>query len=178
MQFCQVSENGHIGSPRALPTTHQNISNFDALGAEVFPSYGFYPFTPSAPPSYNAATQRIEQQLQLSENAVTQSWTIVSLSPEEQQAQVISRLTEIGQKIQPYLDSQVAVKQYDSIISAASWNNSNIELYKNEAEQAIAYRDLVWQEFNDLVANVRAGAIEAPTADEWFASLTPLWPTI
>ena len=178
MQYCQVSENGKIGSPRALPTTHQNISNFDALGDEVFPSYGFYPFIPSAPPSYNVATQRIEQQLQLSENAVTQSWTIISLSPEEQQAQVISRLTEIGQKIQPYLDSQVAVKQYESIISAASWNNSNIELYRNEAEQAIVYRDRVWQAFNDMVTGVQSGTIQAPTADEWFASLTPLWPTI
>ena len=32
--------------------------------------------------------------------------------------------------------------------------------------------------FNDLVTGVQSGTIQAPTADEWFASLTPLWPTI
>ena len=175
MQYCRVSQNGQIESPRALPSTFENVSNFDALDIEIFPSYGFYPFIPSAQPIYDELTQRVEQQLQLTGTSVIQSWTIINLSPEEQQAQVVARLTEIGQRIQSYLDSQVAVKQYDSIISAASWNLSNIEIYKGEAEQAIAYRDQIWQAFNDLVTGVQSGTIHAPTADEWFMSLMPLW---
>lgn len=176
MIYCQVSQNGQIGSPQALPTTFENVSNFHTLDADILPSYGFYPFISSGQPSYDAATQRVEQQLQLSGQSVIQAWTIVDLTPEEQQAQVVSRLTEIGNRIQPYLDSQVSVKQYDSIVSATSWNLSNITTYKAEAEQATAYRDQVWQEFGNLVASVQAGNATAPTADEWFASLTPLWP--
>ena len=176
MLYCQVSQNGQIGSPQALPTTFENVSNFNALDADILPSYGFYPFSGSHPPNHNTDTQRVEQSYQLSGQYVIETWTIVDLTPEEQQAQVVSRLTEIGNRIQPYLDSQVSVKQYDSIVSATSWNLSNITTYKAEAEQATVYRDQVWQEFGNLVASVQSGNATAPTADEWFASLTPLWP--
>ena len=176
MQYCQVSQSGQISAPQALPQTFENVSNFNALDADILPSYGFYPFVASNQPSYNAATQRLEQSYQLSGQSVIQVWTIVDLTAEEQQAQVVSRLTEIGNRIQPYLDSQVSVKQYDSIVSATSWNLSNITIYRTEAEQATAYRDLVWQEFGNLVAGVQAGTTPVPTVNDWFASLQPLWP--
>lgn len=175
MQYCYI-QNGGIGAPTQLPETFAGVSNFFALDADMLPSYGWYPFTPSPEPSYNPQTQKLVSELQISGETVVQNHSVVALTLDEQIAFVTSRLTEIGNRIQPYLDSQVAVKQYDSIVSATSWNLSNITIYKSEAEQATAYRDQVWQEFGNLVAGVQAGNTPLPTADAWFAGLTPLWP--
>lgn len=176
MQYCQVSQSGQIGSPQALPQTFENVSNFHTLDPYILTSYGFYLYIASHPPSYSPETQRLDRQLQFSGSHVTEVWSVIDLSPEEQQAQIVNRLTEIGSRIQPFLDSQVSVKQYDSIVSATSWSLSNISVYRAEAEQATAYRDGIWQEFGNLVAGVQSGNTPVPLVDDWFAALPPLWP--
>lgn len=175
MQYCQIIDNVPQ-PPQYLPATWANVSNFYALDAEELPNYGFYPCHMSDKPEFDPSTQKLVEALTLGDAEVFQTWHIVALTPEEQVAFVTDRLTEIGNRIDPYLDQQVQAKQYNSIVSATSWALSNITVYKGEAEQAAAYRDSVWQEFGNLVAGVQAGTTALPTADAWFASLAPLWP--
>ena len=171
---CQIID-GVIHQPQELPETFAGISNFFAVDPVLLPSFGWFPFVPAEKPSYAEATQKLVQSLELVNNKVVESWHVVSMTPEEQAAFATARLTEIGNQIGPFLDSQVQVRQYDTIISAASWSLSNITIYKSEAEQAAAYRDGVWQQFGSLVEGVQAGNTPLPTANSWFAGLAPLW---
>ena len=172
--YCQIT-NGVIGQPQSLPETFSGISNFFAVDPVLLPSFGWLPFVPAEKPAYAETTQKLVQSLELVNNQVVESWQVVSMTPEEQAAFATARLTEIGNQIGPFLDAQVQVRQYDTIISAASWSLSNITIYKSEAEQAAAYRDGVWQQFGTLVEGVQAGNTPLPTANGWFAGLAPLW---
>lgn len=174
-QYCFVDNNG-ISQPQSLPRNWRNISNFNALEPARLAEYGWFQFVPAIQPVFDPASQRVESQLQFDGFQVKQAWTVVALTQAEQIAFATARITDIGNKIGSFLDGQVAAKQYDSVLSATSWNLSNITAYKTEAAQATAYRDTIWQAFGVLVAGVQAGTTPLPTVDGWFASLPVLWP--
>ena len=173
-QFCHVS-NGIISRPQPLPSEWANVSNFNTNSIEFVASYNWYPFVPADKPAYTETTQKLVESMLFDGQQVNQVWTVVDLTPQEQAEFATARLTEIGNQVGPFLDQQVQVKQYDSILSATSWNLSNITVYKAKAEQATTYRDSVWEQFGNLVAGVQAGNTPLPTVDGWFATLPPLW---
>lgn len=175
MLYCYIKNNA-IGSPTSLPRNWDNISNFYLLAPEILATYGWYPCYTSEKPAYDDRTQKLTEALTLGDAEVFQTWHVTDLNPEEQIAFATARINEIGDRISGFLDQQVAVKKYDTILSATSWNLSNITLYKDEGAQAAAYRDMVWTQFDNLVAGVQAGTTPLPTVDDWFASLPPLWP--
>ena len=174
MPYCQII-NGTIGDPQSLPLNWQNVSNFYLLPSVELAKFGWYPFNPATPPTYTETTQKLVESRTFTGSAVNQSWQVVNLTQQEQIAFATARLTEIGNQITPFLDGQVSAKQYDNIVSATSWNLSNITIYKQEGQQATAYRDEIWQLFNNLVSGVQAGTTPVPTSAGWFASLPPLW---
>lgn len=175
MQYCFI-QNNITGPPQDLPQNWGNVSNFYLLPASEVAKYGFYPFSPATPPTFNESTQKRVETLTFTGTAVNQTWQVVNLTQQEQIAFATARLQAIGQAITPFLDASVGRKQYDTIVSATSWNLSNITIYKAEGEEATAYRDQVWQDFGNLVAGVQAGTTPLPTVEGWFASLPPLWP--
>ena len=175
MQYCYV-QNNIPGPPQELPRNWGNISNFYLLPASEVAKYGFYPFNPATPPAFTESTQKRVETLTFTGTAVNQTWQVVNLTQQEQIDFATARLQAIGQAITPFLDASVGRKQYDTIVSATSWNLSNITIYKTEGQQATAYRDQVWQDFGNLVAGVQAGITPLPTVESWFASLPPLWP--
>lgn len=176
MQYCYVKDGG-IGAPANLPQNHDNISNFYLLPASEVAKYGFYPYNPATPPAFNESTQKRVETLTFTGTAVNQTWQVVNLTTQEQIDFATARLQAIGQAITPFLDASVGRKQYDTIVSATSWNLSNITIYKQEGIEATAYRDQVWQDFGNLVAGVQAGTTPLPTVEGWLASLPPLWPS-
>lgn len=172
--YCYVKDGG-IGSPTNLPATFENVSNFYLLPPSELAKHGWYPFNPATPPTYTESTQKRVETLTFTGSAVDQSWQVVNLTQAEQIAFATARLQAIGQAISPYLDSQVANRQYDSIISATSWNLSNITVYKQEGAEATAFRDTCWNLFDNLVAGVQAGTTSLPTVDGFISSLPKLW---
>lgn len=175
MQYCYV-QNNIPGPPQDLPVNWGNISNFYLLPASEVAKYGFYPFNPATPPTFNESTQKRVETLTFTGTEVNQTWQVVNLTQQERIDFATARLQAIGQAITPFLDASVGRKQYDTIVSATSWNLSNITIYKAEGQQATAYRDQVWQDFGNLVAGVQAGTTPLPTVESWLASLPPLWP--
>lgn len=172
--YCQVI-NGIPQPPQSLPMTFGNVSNFQLLPPAELAKYGWYPFNPATPPAFTESTQKLVESLTFTGFEVNQSWQVVNLTQQEQIAFATARLQAIGQAISPYLDSQVANRQYDSIISATSWNLSNITIYKQEGAEATAFRDTCWNEFNNLVAGVQAGTTPLPTVNGFLVSLPRLW---
>jgi hypothetical protein len=176
MQYCQVSPSGNISGPQWLPQSTPTVSNFNTLDDASLSEHGYYPYYPSPVPSYDPATQGIEQTFAFNGTYVSDTWTVFDLMAEEKAAYVLVRLTEIGREIGSFLDKQVSVKQYDSILSATSWTLSTISTYKAEGEAATAYRDTVWGMFYNMAQAVQTGTQPVPTVGEFFATLPPLWP--
>lgn len=173
--YCQVLNN-QPGRPQDLPVNWHNISNFNTLSAADLISHGWYLFVPAARPAHNPATHRIVESAAFTGNFVDQVWTVLQLTDAEILAYKSDRLLEIGRQISQFLDRAVQRKQYDTVISATSWNLSAIDQYKAEGAEAAAYRDQVWQLFSQLVAGVQAGTTPLPEIADWFASLPVLWP--
>ena len=175
MRYCYV-QNNIPGPPQELPQNWGNVSNFNLLPPAALAAKSWYPFNPATPPTFNESTQKRVETLTFTGTAVNQTWQVVNLTTQEQIDFATARLQAIGQAITPFLDASVGRKQYDTIVSATSWNLSNITIYKAEGIEATAYRDQVWQDFGNLVAGVQAGTTPLPTVEGWLASLPPLWP--
>lgn len=173
--YCQVI-NGVPQPPRSLPITFGNVSNFHLLPPSELARYGWYPIKPATPPTFTESTQKLVESRIFTGSAVNQTWQVVNLTTQEQIDFATARLQAIGQAITPFLDASVGRKQYDTIVSATSWNLSNITIYKAEGIEATTYRDQVWQDFGNLVAGVQAGTTPLPTVEGWLASLPVLWP--
>lgn len=175
MQYCYV-QNNIPGPPQELPQNWGNVSNFNLLPPAALAAKSWYPFNPATPPAFNESTQKRVETLTFTGTVVNQTWQVVNLTTQERIDFATARLQAIGQAITPFLDASVGRKQYDTIVSATSWNLSNITIYKAEGQEATAYRDQVWQSFGNLVAGVQAGNMPLPTVEGWLASLPPLWP--
>ena len=171
---CQII-NGVIQEPRNLPATFANVSNFNCLSQAELAAYGWYPFMQTSPPIINPAVQKLTERRTFSGLVVLQSWSASTMTAAEAIAYATATLNDIGLAIGPFLDQAVAVKQYDSIVSATTWLTSNLTTYKAEGAQASAYRDSVWQAFYTTVAAVQAGTQQVPTKAAFFGSIPPLW---
>lgn len=82
-------------------------------------------------------------------------------------------LTEANyaQAIQAHIDSVAQSKQYGDGVSLASYASSTIAQWKNEADVFIAWRDAVWTYAFNLMEQVKAGQVPAPTIEEVIALL-------
>ena len=171
---CQII-NGVIQEPQNLPISFANVSNFHCLPNIELAKYGWYPYMQTAPPIINPAAQKLTERRTFGGIVVLQSWSADTMTAAEALAYATATLTEIANSIGPFLDQAVAVKQYDSIISATTWLTSNLTTYKAEGGQATAYRDSVWQAFYTTIAAVQAGTQQVPTKAAFFAQFPPLW---
>lgn len=173
--YCQIID-GVIHQPQELPETFAGISNFFAVDPVLLPSFGWFPFVPAQMPAYQEATQKLVQSLELVNNQVIESWQVVSMTPEEQAAFATARLTEIGNRITPFLNESVDRKSYENHVSARTVKDSSNAGWAKDGREAWAYYDLVWEQFTALQAGVQAGTTPLPTVEGWFASLPVLWP--
>jgi len=173
--YCQIIANV-IQEPQNLPIVFGNVSNFHLLTNPELANYGWYPFMMTAPPIINPAVQKLTELRTFGGVVVLQSWSASTMTAAEALAYATATMTDIANAIGPFLDQAVAVKQYDSIISATTWLSSNLTTYKAEGGQATAYRDTVWQAFYTTVAAIQAGTQQVPTKAAFFAQFPPLWP--
>lgn len=79
--------------------------------------------------------------------------------------------------IQKRLDDFARTRNYDGILSAATYATSAVAKFKAEGQYAVEARDATWAKGYDILAAVEAGARAAPTLDELAAELPALvWP--
>ena len=171
---CQII-NGVIQEPCNLPISFANVSNFNCLPNIELAKYGWYPYMQTAPPIINPAVQKLTERRTFGGIVVLQSWSADTMTAAEALAYATATMNDIGLSIGPFLDQAVAVKQYDSIVSATTWLTSNLTTYKAEGGQAASYRDSVWQAFYTTIAAVQAGTQQVPTKAAFFAQFSPLW---
>jgi hypothetical protein len=78
--------------------------------------------------------------------------------------------------VSDFVNSVARQRQYDNALSAASYANSTNVLWKAEAEVFIAWRDVVYADALQVLADVNSGE-DAPSIDDLLASFPAIqWP--
>jgi len=96
--------------------------------------------------------------------------SLVKPTPE----QIIAQYTA---GVQKRLDDFARTRNYDGILSAATYATSLIPKFKAEGQYAVEARDSTWAAAYALLAEVEAGTRPMPTLEEVFAALPELvWP--
>ena len=86
-------------------------------------------------------------------------------------------MAEYKAAVQKRLDDFARTRDYDSILSAASYATSTNPKYAVEGQYAVAARDATWGKYYEVLAADKAGSRPMPTLDELLAELPVLaWP--
>lgn len=89
---------------------------------------------------------------------------------EEMQAAFVSA-------IQAHLDAFAQTRNYDGIMSAATYAISTIPKFAAEGQYAVEARDATWSKGYEILGQISTGQRPAPTVEEVIAELPPLaWP--
>lgn len=88
--------------------------------------------------------------------------------------QIIAKYTAAVQK---HLDDFARTRNYDNIMSAATYATSTVPKFAAEGQYAVYARDATWSKCYEVLAAVEAGSRPMPTLDELLAELPVLtWP--
>lgn len=79
--------------------------------------------------------------------------------------------------VQQHLDNFARTRNYDGILSAATYATSQVPKFKAEGQYVVEARDATWAKCYEILAAVEAGSRPMPTMDELLAELPVLtWP--
>jgi len=79
--------------------------------------------------------------------------------------------------VQQHLDAFARTRNYDGILSAATYATSTVPKFKAEGQYAVEARDATWAKCYEVLAAVEAGTRPMPTLEELLAELPVLiWP--
>ena len=86
-------------------------------------------------------------------------------------------MAEYTAAVQKHLDAFARTRNYDSILSAATYASSTVLKYKAEGQYAVEARDATCVKCYEVLAAVEAGSRPMPTLDELLTELPVLtWP--
>jgi hypothetical protein len=146
---------------------------------ELLADWGVFPVTVAADPQYDPRTHKV-----VADSLPTKingAWilgkSIVEMTQEEKDAYRAKTVREYELEVQRHMDEKVAERQYDSMISAATYATSTNPKYGPEGQACVVWRDAVWDKCYEVLAEVDAGTRQPPTVDELLAELPTLtWP--
>jgi hypothetical protein len=104
-----------------------------------------------------------------------QVWDIRALTAEELQARQQQLQSSIVGATQLRLDTFANTRNYDSILSAATYATSPTPKFQAEGAYAVDCRDTTWAALYQLMADVQAGVRPMPTS---FAEIEPELPVL
>ncbi len=113
-----------------------------------------------------------------------QNWTAFQANAArnglEAAAPIVPPMPTIAQytaAIQAMLDAKAQEKRYDNILSACTYVTSTVPTFQAEGQACVEWRDAVWAQSYDLMAQVQAGTLAQPTIPALLAMLpTMTWP--
>lgn len=89
-------------------------------------------------------------------------------------AEIIANYTA---SIQKRLDDFARTRNYDGILSAATYATSQVPKFKAEGQYAVVARDATWAKCYEVLVAVEDGSRPMPTPDELLVELPALvWP--
>lgn len=86
-------------------------------------------------------------------------------------------ITSVSLAVQAHLDSTARTHNYDSMLSLCTYATSLDPVFAAEAQAGVEWRDACWRQCYKILADVKAGKIVAPTAEELLMALPVIsWP--
>lgn len=99
---------------------------------------------------------------------------IVPAPPEPTPAEIIAQLSHA---VQSHLDHTARERNYDGILSCATYSTSTNPQFAAEGLACVGWRDAVWAACYAVMADVMAGNRPVPTESELLAELPVMaWP--
>ena len=102
-------------------------------------------------------------------------WVIVDNRPAPTPKDPEQVKREITDATQTRLDTFAKTRNYDGILSAATYATSTVPKFQQEGQDAVNLRDATWARIYQVMAEVEAGTRPVP---ESFADVEPLLPAL
>ena len=98
-----------------------------------------------------------------------------AMTPEEKQVALYNDIINFTQK---RLDDFAQTRNYDGILSAASYATSTNLKFQTEGQYCVDVRDLTWAKLYEILAEIQAGTRQAPNSFSDIESELPVlsWP--
>lgn len=145
------------------------------------PPDGYAPVLESPTPTYDPITEGYREVTpeQDSLGNWMRTYEVYDLDPEQaaaNQAEHVKRLTEsIVQQTQQRLDNFAKTRNYDSILSLATYATSTNQKFQAEGQYGVTARDATWARLYEIMTEVEAGTRPMPNS---FEDIEPELPTL
>jgi hypothetical protein len=128
-------------------------------------------------PSY--AAQCVPCNASVKQGHVYESATGTFSPPKEPEPTIEELTKKFTDAVQAHLDAFARTRNYDGIMSAATYATSTVPKFKAEGRYAVEARDTTWAKGYEILDEVLSGQRPMPTIDEVIAELPPLaWPEV
>ena len=145
--------------------------------------FGVHPLMLVTTPPFDPITQeRTEATPAWVAGVWTQQWAVVALDADTIAANQARAAQELQQSIvtavQARLDTFAQTRNYDGILSAATYASSTVPKFAAEGQCAVNARDATWATLYTLLAEIQAGTRAVPTGYADIEQLLPalVWP--
>jgi len=147
---------------------------------ELLAEWGVFPVSVVNDPDHNALTHKIVTDKL--PTYINGAWILAKSAVEMDLQEKLDYRNKIVRKyelaVQKFMNEKVAERQYDSMISAATYATSTNPKYGPEGQACVNWRDSVWDKCYEVLGEVDAGTRQPPTIDELIAELPALtWPS-
>lgn len=159
--------------------SHPNTSFPVNISDDELTNYGVVRVIVTGQPIYDQLTQNcVESTPSLVNGRWLQTWSVVAASEDEinQRKQEIKNI--IIQRTQQRLDSFAQTRNYDNILSAATYVTSTVPKFQVEGQYAVEARDNTWKKLYEILTEVESGARPVPKSYEEIEPELPVlqWP--
>jgi hypothetical protein len=163
---------------RELKRNNPNTSFPSEIPNDLLAEYNVYPVTAHPQPEVDYTEVVVEQPPELINGTWHQAWTVRPATEEEIAGYFNGKKQEILQRVQQRLDQFARTRNYDGIMSLATYANSTITKFQTEGQYGVELRDQTWATCYQILAEVEAGTRPIPeTYEEIEPELPPtVWP--
>lgn len=179
MNEFRIKNTGAIVSEQEFRAMHDVVFP-NVIDAGTLDEYGAEPVLAAPPPAITAeqTVSRDGAVLDALGNWVY-AWKISNIPPEivaaNKQAATAALIESVRSATQQRLDDFARTRNYDGILSAATYATSGIPKFASEGQYAVTARDTTWARQYEILDEVEAGTRPMPTG---FADVEPLLPSL
>ena len=166
------------------PVSEQEIraANPNTLFTSPFsPPEGYAPALESPTPTYDPITQGYREVTPAQDSLGNwmRTYEVFDLEPEQAAANLAAKNEQIQKSIvdqtQARLDNFARTRNYDGILSLATYATSTNAKFQTEGQYGVEARDATWSKLYEIMAEVEAGTRPMP---ESFADVEPELPVL
>ncbi len=157
------------------PTVYQTA---ESLTGDQRIQFGVYLIDERTPPAVNRFQKLGSPIWTIKGSMVERSYPVVSKTPEEMEADLLSLKASITAATQQRLDDFARTRLYDNILSACTYATRTVPKFRDEGQYCVNARDATWAKLYQIMAEVQNGLRPIPNGyDDIEADLPPLeWP--